>query len=145
MPSFTDMESEKKIRQTINGLKKYQEVISDIIKILEPKAKKNPIGGIVSNSELQWFPTTPNEFIKGLEEITEEGLIKLGFHRLGFPELHYVLNEETSLVMVYAECKWYGAIKQFQGLIPPMERVYIPKDVKTIQDVKLLIQALSEN
>jgi hypothetical protein len=80
-----------------------------------------------------------------MEEITEIDLIKIGFHRLGYPELHYALNEETSLVFVCAEGKWYASIHQFQGLKPPMERVYIPKDVKTMSDVKLLIKYLSED
>ena len=108
----------------------------------KPDLSKYPKGSFISHSEPQWVPTRPNHF---MEEITEEVLIKIGFHRLGYHELHYVLNEETSIVLVNAEGKWYGAIHQFQGLKPPMERVYIPKDLKSMEDVHLLIQALSEN
>lgn len=115
---------------------------SKVLDSCKPDLSKYPYGSFVHTGKLEWIPTTPNHF---MEEITEEGLIRIGFHRLGYPELHYVLNEETSLVMVYADGKWYSEIKQIQGLIPPRERVYIPKDVKTIQDVKLLIHALSEN
>ena len=43
--------------------------------------------------------------------------------------------------MTTIETKWYGSIIQFDGKIN-IERVYIPKDLKTILDVELLIKAL---
>lgn len=115
---------------------------SKVLDSCKPDLSKYPSGCFVHSGKLEWIPTTPNHF---MEEITETELINLGFHTGDYPEIIYVLNEETSLVLVCSEGKWYGAIHQFQGLKPPMERVYIPKDIKTVHDVKLLIHALSEN
>jgi hypothetical protein len=79
-----------------------------------------------------------------MEEIDEKKLQDIGFVFGDYPEMIFPLNEETSLVLVYAEGKWYGAIKQFQGLKPPMEWVYIPKDIVSMNHVLLLIACLSD-
>lgn len=121
----------------------------------KPNLEKYPSGGFVHNSRIECVPNNQLDPLRvqndstpvlgsSIFEITEKALINIGFHRLGYPELHYLLNEETSLVMVCAESKWYGAINQFSGLKPQMERVYISKHIKSMKDVQLLIQSLSE-
>ncbi len=79
-----------------------------------------------------------------MEEIDEKKLKEIGFIFGDYPEMIFPLNEETSLVLVFADGKWYAAIKQFIGLKPPMERVYIPKDIVSINHVLLLIACLSD-
>lgn len=74
-------------------------------------------------------------------ELTEEILIKLGFKYGEFPRMLFVLDNETTFEMAYAEGKWYGCIIQCDGKMN-LERVYIPKDLKTMLDVQLIITAL---
>lgn len=148
MPSFTDMKSFLSFIQQIN--------FGKLLDSCKPDLSKLPSGSFVHDSELKWVPNKENDYLRVrnestpvitnifMEEINEKRLLKLGFHKGDFPEMFFTLNDETALVLAYAEGKWYGAIHQFQGLKPPFERVYIPKDLKTMSDVKLLIQALSE-
>jgi len=99
--------------------------------------KKYPEGSDSLRVKNELSPIFPNI----LREITEDRLKKIGFDYGDFPRMFFVLNDETSFEMAYAKSEWYGYIIQFDGKIG-LDRICIPKDLKTINDVKLIITAL---
>lgn len=52
------MENQDNLLKTLNGLKKYQELLSELIKIIEPKSKELPI-----RSSIPLPPSPPNDRI----------------------------------------------------------------------------------
>ena len=77
-------------------------------------------------------------------KITIEKLIDLGFYKGNYPELLYDLDDETVIVCVQSEGKFYFWIRQFDGKTD-FNQIYIPKNFTNINQVIMILGCTLSN